>query len=204
MVGRRHAGRVAVVALVAGLALSGCGAVSNPGAAARVGDETISVSYLQKQSRDILAKAGRSDLSDSESTKLQSDLLQQLVDDALIVPTAKRAGVTASQADIDQVKSQIQSQRVVIPPDMLDGFARWVVLRRALNTKLLGREPASQQDQAKADQLVGREMAKTAKQVGVEVNPRYGTWSGGAVKPGGELVTPEPTATQAPAAPQMP
>ncbi len=204
MVGRRHAGRVAAVALVAGLALSGCGAVSNPGAAAQVGGETISVTYLQKQSHDILAKAGRSDLSDSESTKLQSDLLQQLVDDSLIVPTARRAGVSASQADIDKVKSQIQAQRVVIPPDMLDGFARWVVLRRGLNTKLLGREPSSQQEQAKADQLVGQEMSKTAKQVGVKVNPRYGTWSGGAVKPGGQLVTPEPTATQAPAVPQMP
>ncbi|MFD2079199.1 SurA N-terminal domain-containing protein [Actinopolymorpha cephalotaxi] len=204
MVGRRHAGRVAAVALVAGLALSGCGAVSNPGAAAQVGDETISVSYLQKQSRDILAKAGRSDLGDSEATKLQSDLLQQLVDDALIVPTAARAGVSASQADIDEVKSQIKAQRVVIPPDMLDGFARWVVLRRGLNTKLLGGEPSSQQEQAKADQLVAREMSKTAEQVGVKVNPRYGTWSGGAVKPGGQLVTPEPTAPEAPAQPQMP
>ena len=205
MVGRRHAARIAAVALVAGLGLTGCGSVSNPGSAAKVGDETISVSYLQKQSKDILAKAGRTDLGDAESTQLQGELLQQLIDDQVIVEAGRREGVTATQADVDKVRAEMTAQQVVLPPDMVDGFARYVAIRRTLSTKLLGRTPASQQDQAMADQLVGQRMSAAAKEIGVQVNPRYGTWSGTTLRPDGQLVksTPSsaPAAVPAPKAP---
>ncbi|WP_020576124.1 SurA N-terminal domain-containing protein [Actinopolymorpha alba] len=196
MVGQRHTRRLAGVALVAALGLSGCGAAAaaKPGAAAQVGGEAISVSYVQKQLDELLAQAGRTNLGQTELADTQRALLQQLIEDSLIVATGERLGVTANQSAVDKVKDEIKAQQVMIPADMLDGFARWVALRRDLATKLLGVAPTTQDEQVKADELIAQELAKTAKAVGVTVNPRYGEWSGAQLRPGGQLVTTEPTA----------
>ena len=184
------------------------------GAAAQVGDETISVSYLQEQLEEILNQAAPggqgqpgagapADLSAAELTENQRGLLQQLIYDAVIVATGDRLGVRASQAAVDKVKGEIKAQQVFIPSDMIDDFARWVALRRELGTRLLGKAPASQQDQAKADELLGQEMTKTSREIGVTVNPRYGTWNGSQLVAGGQLVTPAPQSS-APELPQAP
>ena len=102
----------------------------------------------------------------------------------------------ASQSDIDKVKAEIRSQRVFIPADMLGEFAHWVALRRKLNADLLGKTPQGQAEQAEADRMLGEEMTKTAKQIGVKVNPRYGRWDGSQLVPGGQLVTPKPATPQ--------
>jgi hypothetical protein len=35
-------------------------------------------------------------------------------------------------------------------------------------------------------------MRRTSREVGVKVNPRYGTWDGAQLLPGGQLVEPSP------------
>jgi hypothetical protein len=197
---QRRTPRLAAVAAVvaAGLTLTGCGSLSNPSAAAQVGDETISVSFLQKQLDEILAQTARANQvpggqvnpSVAELAENQRGLLQQLIYDSLVTETADRLGVTASQSAVARVTKEIREQQVFIPDDMREDFARWVALRRALNTRLLGKEPASQADQAKADELLGREMRRTSREIGVKVNPRYGTWDGAQLVPGGQLVEP--------------
>jgi SurA N-terminal domain len=199
---QRRTPRLVVLAavVVAGLTLTGCGSLSNPGSAAQVGGETITVSFLQRQLDEILAHTARANQvpgeqvnpTTAELAENQRGLLQQLIYDSLIAETADRLGVRASQADIDKVKDEIRTQKVFIPDDMRDDFARWVALRRELNTSLLGKTPASQADQAKADKLLGEEMRRTSREVGVKVNPRYGTWDGAQLLPGGQLVEPSP------------
>jgi SurA N-terminal domain len=202
--------RQLVPALVAtlGLALTGCGAVSNPGAAAQVGDDTISVSFLQEQLDQLLesSRAGQADQPAPSVPQLaenQRALLQQLIYDDVIVATGERLDVSVSQSDIDRVKAEIRSQRVFIPAGMLEEFAHWVALRRELSAHLLGRAPQGQAEQAEADRLLGDEMTETAKQVGVKVNPRYGRWDGSQLVPGGQLVTPKPASPE-PQLPQAP
>ena len=207
MVGTQRTRRLAVlaVALLAGGGLSGCTSVAHPGAAAEVGTETISVSYVQKQLQEILdessksrqgqtSQASQAKPSVAELAENQRGLLQQLIYNNIIVATGDRLGVTVSQTDVNKVKGEIKAQQVFIPADMLDDFARWVALRRELDTNLLGKTPSSQAQQTKADQMLGKEMAKTARRVGVTVNPRYGVWNGSQLVPGGELVTPAPAA----------
>jgi SurA N-terminal domain len=202
--------RQLVTALLAtlGLALTGCGSVDNPGAAAQVGDDTISVTFLQKQLDELLessqgGQAGQPPPSVPQLAENQRALLQQLIYDDVIVATGERLDVSVSQTDIDKVKSEIRSQRVFIPADMLEEFAHWVALRRELNAHLLGSTPEGQAEQAEADQLLAQEMTKTAKQIGVSVNPRYGRWDGSQLLPGGQLVTPKPETPQ-PQLPQAP
>ncbi len=216
MAGRRHLGRLAVTTLAAGLAagvgLTGCGSPANPGAAAQVGDDTISVSYLQKQLDEAIEQASSTGQGQqprpgaAELGESQRAVLQQLIYDAVIVATGDRLGVTASQASIDKVKGEMRAQQAMVPSDMVEGFARWVALRRELNARLLGRTPTSQAEQAKADELLGNELAKTAREIGVTVNPRYGRWNGSQLVPDGQLVTPAPTkaAPQLPQAPSVP
>ncbi|MEQ7123841.1 SurA N-terminal domain-containing protein [Actinopolymorpha sp. B11F2] len=209
MLALRRTPRLTVLAAVvaAGLTLTGCGSLSNPSAAAQVGGETISVSFLQKQLEEILDHSARaSDVpggqvnpSTAELAENQRALLQQLINDSLITETADRLGVTASRADIDKVEDEIRAQQVFIPGDMREEFARWVALRRELNANLLGKTPASQADQAKADQLLGEQMRRTSREVGVTVNPRYGRWDGAQLLPGGQLV--EPSETEQPQLP---
>lgn len=209
MLAQRRTPRLAVLAAVvaAGLTLTGCGSLSNPSAAAQVGGETISVSFLQKQLDEILdhtARAGdvpggQVNPSAAELADNQRALLQQLINNSLIMVTADRLGVRASRADIDKVNDEIREQQVFIPADMREEFARWVALRRELNADLLGKTPASQAEQAKADRLLGRELRRTSREVGVKVNPRYGTWDGAQLLPDGQLV--EPTSVQQPQLP---
>lgn len=204
MVGSQRTRRLAVlaVALLAGPGLSGCTSVAHPGAAAQVGSESISVTYVQKQLQEIVdesskarqSQTGQSKPSVAELSENQRGLLQQLIFNNIIVATGDRLGVTVSQTTVNKVKGEIKAQQVFIPVDMLDDFARWVALRRELDAQLLGKTPSSQAEQTKADQMLGKELAKTARQVGVTVNPRYGVWNGTQLVPGGELVTPPPAA----------
>lgn len=192
MVGQRHTRRLAALVLVAGLGLTGCGSLSNPGTAAQVGDETISVSFLQEQVEEALQLTGRDPNNTADLAEGNYNLLTQMIHDELIVATGERFGVHVTQADIDRVKREIRAQQATaVPKGMVDEYARFLALRRELNVKLLGRQPSSPADQVEADRRLIDELAKTAREVGVKVNPRYGVWEGIQLKPGGgQLVGP--------------
>jgi SurA N-terminal domain len=191
---------LAAIGLAAALGLSGCGALGAAGTAAEVGDQTISVGYLQKQVESIVEMAGRKDATAAEVSNTQRAVLINLVEQRLILDAAATAEVEATPAEISKVVAEIKRQGAQVPPDMLDGFAEWNLLNQKLATKLLGHapDPASQEDQTKAQQLVSAEIGK----VGVKINPRYGSWNGTTITPeGGELVKVTPEEGLAPEAP---
>jgi len=183
-----------LAALIATAALTGCAGLGNPGMAAQVGDETITVSFLQEQVGEALEhdaqSSGGADRSVSYVSLNQRSLLQQMIHDRLIVLTADRLGVSASEAEVEAVKDEFRQQGQYLPPDMVDEVARFVALRRSLNTRLLGKTPRNQQEQSEADQRLVEEMRTVARDVGVTVNPRYGRWNGIQLVPGGQLVEP--------------
>lgn len=201
---RKPRAALAALGLAAALGLSGCGALGAAGTAAEVGDQTISVGYLQKQVESIIEMSGRKDASDTEVGNTQRAVLINLVEQRLIVDAAASADVEVTPAEISKFVAEIKRQGGQIPPDMLDGYAEWGLLNQKLATKLLGHapDPGSQEDQAKAQQLVSAELAKVAKKTGVKINPRYGSWNGSTITPeGGELVKVTPEEGLAPEAP---
>lgn len=189
--GRPRLYGLVAVAVVAALAVGGCGSV-RAGTAVRVGDASLSVSDFQSQVQDLVAKAGRRDVGAAELRQAQASLLRQYVDNQLIRVVARQQGVSVTGAEVSQVRDQIRSQHVAIPDAMLGDFARWVALERRLAAKVLGRPPRSRKDQARADRAIGDMLIKAARRVGVSVNPRYGSWSAGNVVADGALVTPAP------------
>lgn len=182
---------VLVATLAMAVALSGCGSV-HAGTAVQVGDSSLSVSAFQSQVQDLVEKAGRQDVGASELRQAQRSLLRQYVDNQLIRVVARDQRVSVTGSQVSQVLAQIKSQRVAIPDAMLTDFARWVALERQLAKKVLGRTPKSQADQSRADRTIGDMLIKAGRRVGVQVNPRYGSWSAGDVVADGALVTPAP------------
>lgn len=201
---RKPRAALAALGLVAALGLAGCGELGGAGTAAEVGGEVITVQYLQEQVGEIVKMAGRTtgDITDSELSNTQRAVLVNLVEQRLIVEAAANADIEVTDAEVSRFVAQVRDQRGQVPPDMLEGYARWGLLSQKLATKLLGRQPGSQEDQAEAQELVSAELAKVAKRVGVKVNPRYGSWNGTTITPeGGELVKVTPEEGLAPEAP---
>jgi hypothetical protein len=201
---RKPRAALAAIGLVAALGVSGCGGLGAAGTAAEVGGQVITVEYLQKQVQSIIDLSGRDNITDSELSNTQRAVLINLVEQRLIVDAATAADVEVTDAEVSKFVAQIKEQGGQVPPDMLDGYARWGLINQKLATKLLGHEPdpASQEDQQKAQELVSAEIGKVAKDVGVKVNPRYGSWNGTTITPeGGELVKVTPEEGLAPEAP---
>ncbi|REF35690.1 hypothetical protein [Thermasporomyces composti] len=189
MVGQRLTRRFAALALVAGLGLTGCGSLNDPSVAARVGDETIPVSFLQEQVREGLELVGANPNDTSVVGESQRNLLRVMIDFKLAAATGERLGVRVTQADIDREKRELRQQQRQIPRGLIDEYARFLAYSDELAVKLLGRRPASVADQQEVDLRLRAEVAKTAREVGVEVNPRYGRWEGLGLAPlGGQLV----------------
>lgn len=191
---------VAAVATAIALVFSGCGSVKS-GTAVQVDDSTLTVSQFQSQVEDLVDKSGRENVEGKALRQVQHSLLRQYVDNQLIRVVAREKGISVSGAEISTVLSQIEAQHVIIPDAMLHDFARWVALDRKLVKKVLGSMPKSRAEQSKADRTVGDLLIRAGRKVGVQVNPRYGSWNAGQVVAGGALVTPKASASTSPAMP---
>lgn len=160
MISRKSSLRLAVaaLALTAGLSLAGCGNIQ-PGVAAQVGDQKISVSFLDEQIQWYHTRAG--DAGEPPSNRL---VLWQLVVVRLFEDTGKRLGVTLTPAEIAPVEAQLKAENSV-SPGMVGTIARGTLLETKLKEKVGGEE-----------QFVA-EIVKTSRELGVTLNPRYGTWN---------------------------
>lgn len=183
------------------------------GTAAQVGEHTITVATLQDEARSFAEDTGQPDLQGDQMAQAQAAVLGQLITNQLMVEAADEHGVSASPANVDKSLSQLRSQmnqaseqdvrgflqQYAVNRGMLEDFIRTAVLGDKLVAELRERDP-----KAEPQQVVGRELSRTSKRLGVEVNPRYGTWNGQQVSPtGGELVKVEQP-TNEPSVPQLP
>lgn len=164
MISRTSSLRLAVAALTlaVGLALAGCGSMQ-PGTAAQVGDEKISMSFLNDQ---LEWYQENTDQGEPPTSKL---LVWQLVVSRLYVVTADRVGVTTSPAELSQVESSIKSRNLA-SPGMLSTIAQGSVLEGKLQEQL-------------GDSLQD-EVLKTSHELGVTLNPRIGVWNDNFLRTG--------------------
>lgn len=181
---RRKSALVGVVALLAGLALSGCGP-KEIGAAAIVDGDPIRVQQLQDATTGYLAVVPRADRGDAQLRILERMILSRVIDRA-----ARREDVSVSAGEVAAERQQIlssvggrtrlvqalaeQQPPTVLAPSYLDRWTRDRLLFGKLAEKLGGgQDPTS----AEAGEAAGNALVSSAKAMKVRVNPRYGTWN---------------------------
>ncbi|WP_333768438.1 SurA N-terminal domain-containing protein [Streptomyces sp. IBSBF 2435] len=190
MVRRRTAVSIAAAALLlASPALTACGSgPAQPGAAALIGDQKITVSALQHKVNEVRAAQAASSQADQQSAaggKLSTQTLSMLVQNTVIERAAADAKVTVSDGEVQQQHAAALQQfggsekaldaallqQYDIVPAGADSFFR----TNALVGKLimsLGFQPGSDGGQT----AIVDALSKTADELGVKINPRYGAW----------------------------
>ncbi len=167
---------ILAAALAVPLLLAGC-SPQQWGTAARVGDTRIPVDRLHAMTRSVVESPLGERIPPGAHAELQTELLIGLVGQQLTALTAQRHGVTVDEAELSSAMreygSDPQGQAVLeaLPPGERESFVRGGVLREKLAQKLQGG--------ASLDQ----ELARVAGEVGVEVNPRYGRYTGQTIEP---------------------
>lgn len=182
------------VVLAAGfgvVGVSGCG-LQSAGMAAQVGDTVITVGQIEDQVRDYAEESG-ANLSGDEAARVTRALLERQIAMELYDQVAAELDVTVSESEVaDALRtarrevnrlSEEQYQQVVrqnfLTKAMLEDTVRWLVVREALVTEIVGSEEPESQEQADELQTqFTKELTAAAVRAGadVRVNPRFGSW----------------------------
>ncbi|MEU0280355.1 SurA N-terminal domain-containing protein [Streptomyces sp. NPDC088147] len=197
---RRTALSVSVALLAAAPLLTACGNEAHPGAAAVVGGQRIEVSALQAQVQDV--RDAQRGVPESEELikntgQLSQAKLNSMIFDRVLEKAADNTGVTVSRKEIQTTRQQAAAQSggeeqfaaMLLQQGALSaGQIESAIRREVLLTKLavaLGANTTTPQGQ----QAVLTELTKTSEQLGIDVNPRYGSWDNKQVRLG-EAKTP--------------
>jgi hypothetical protein len=158
------------------VAVSACGVT---GTAATVGDQTITIASIQNEIIDFSESFDEPLPVSGDLASVQQQFLNRDINHLLLIEMAEREGVEIAEADVDELYDDLLAQA----GGDLDALRAQFVytedgLRRALEDelRLQGLEPAVGD--------IEPALAETAAEVGVEVNPRFGTWDGTALVPG--------------------
>lgn len=168
--------RILAVLLATGAAAAaGCGA---GGVAATVGESTITIAELQGEIVEYSESFDEPLALTGDLADVQRDLLVRQINHLLLIELAEQEGVQITEADVDALADQLGSTEEEIDALRAQFVLTEDGLRRAI------------EDQLRAEALtpivgdIPTALAQTAEEVGVEVNPRYGSWEDGALQPG--------------------
>ncbi|WP_328970105.1 SurA N-terminal domain-containing protein [Streptomyces sp. NBC_00239] len=176
---RRTALSVSAALLAAAPLLAACSGEARPGTAAVVGGERITVSALQAQMRDVRAAQNRSPQAAqliSDTSGLEKYKLNSMIQSRVLDRTAQDAGITITTKDLEDARKEriLQSggveqfealalQKGGLAPGQIDRAIRDQLILAKLNEKF-------------GEGKIAGPAAAAAKELGVEVNPRYGAW----------------------------
>ncbi|MFF4368508.1 SurA N-terminal domain-containing protein [Streptomyces sp. NPDC001594] len=177
---RRTALSVSAALLAAAPLLAACSGGTRPGTAAVVGGERITTSALQAQVNDVRTAQNRTDQGArliGATAGLERLKLNKMIQTAVLERAADDAGLSVSPKEIEDVrKAQLQQvggekalaaaalEQAQLAPDQIDADTRFKLLRDKLFAHY------GSQDKA----LV--KLGEAAKELHIEVNPRYGRW----------------------------
>ncbi|MET9698294.1 SurA N-terminal domain-containing protein [Streptomyces sp. NPDC006529] len=179
---RRTALSVSAALLAAAPLLSACSSAEvRPGTAAVVGGERITTAALQAQVKDVRTAQSNAEQSARlieasaglERVKLgkmiQLRILEKAADDAGLSVSTKdvedaRKAQTAQAKGADQLEQLALQARVPLAPDQIDGELRFQLLLGRLSDRF-------------GEDKILVPLAKAAKELHIQVNPRYGAWN---------------------------
>jgi hypothetical protein len=190
---KRRTRAVSVALLSASLAastllVSACGSTS-AGTAATVGPDVISETELTEWVESVLIATGKA--PSAINAQVTSNSLNLLIYLDLLDGLAAAVGVTASQGEIDAAEQSLiqggateaeveaSAAQAGIAPAAIPAFIRANVLTPKIQEVLAPGATAEQQQAIFQQALV-----TAANELGVTVNPRYGSWSPDSIQLG--------------------
>lgn len=199
MIARSKTGRrtkLAALAATAVVGLTGCGAL-HPGVAAVVGSSTITHGAVDGLAEalctaNVKGAEARGDTRDFATRGTREGALQVLLEARLSQLFGKQRGVNPNRQMVSQALAQNEDLIAALPESERDDYRD--ALKQYAEGQLMliqiGRSSLESQgrtgvtdDQALAEGQ--RLRGKFVKNLDVEIDPRYGTFAGGTLKPGG-------------------
>ena len=177
---KRRAGAIVAAFLVVGL-VSACD-TQKAGSAAIAGDERLTQSEVADQVDEVSALYD----TNTDAQRLTNDQLTQAaiawwLNDRVMSAYASQNNIDVTDAQVDQIlgaddqRTQL-SLRTGVAPSQLDSAARAVVAYQSAAQALISGGMSQQQAVAE----LNSQLALTADDLGVKVNPRYGSgWNPG-------------------------
>ncbi|MGH9249543.1 MAG: SurA N-terminal domain-containing protein [Acidimicrobiales bacterium] len=174
---------VAAVVCVATAAIVTACDTDEIGAAAVVGGDRITIGELQDQVRAVTESAPDGGEPTGDQAEMQRTLLERTIHHELLASVGSDEGVEVTEAEIDTfIDEQIlsQTQDGDIGPLLAQNALTEATLREFVRDQLVAT--------ALIDTFGGQEqlieaLTAEANELGVEVSPRFGTWSGIALEP---------------------
>lgn len=171
---------LAATLAAAGLILAACS--SEAGAAAVIGNERITEVQLAEQVNAVLEAQNKP--ANTVDDALVAGTLDRMIKTRLVSILAEEAGLDVPQGRIDvqlqaydqQVGGRAQVEKIFLESGVAPSQVEDVV-RLNLQAELLGQALAPGQPAQEQGGRVVEAVALFANRVGVQVSPRYGTWS---------------------------
>ncbi|MEU1176619.1 SurA N-terminal domain-containing protein [Streptomyces sp. NPDC005820] len=184
---RRRTAFLLSAAIMAAPLLTACGNDAHPGAAAVVGGHRITVAQLETRVNEV-REAQRAAVPDeaqyaqvvAQTSTLTRDTLHGMVLDEVLNRAAEDAGITVSRREVQQLRAGLEQQaggaqgletgwlqQYGVAPERLDDNLRLQLEAQKLATQL---------GTTTSDPAFWSALSVTSKKLGVDLNPRYGSW----------------------------
>ncbi|MEV0038515.1 SurA N-terminal domain-containing protein [Streptomyces sp. NPDC056909] len=184
---RRTALSVSVALLAAAPLLTACGNEAHPGAAAVVGGHRIEVSTIQAQVRDVRdAQESAPDGAQlvKNTGQLSQAKLNSLIFDRILQQAADDAGVKINRKEIQTTRQQAAAQSggekqfaaMLLQQGALSAGQIDAAIRREVLLNKLAQALGANTMTPEGQQVVLADLTKTSEKLGIDVNPRYGSW----------------------------
>jgi hypothetical protein len=185
------------------VSVTGCDSM-HPGAAAVVGDTTIQESELDHfvdalcVSNSVAASQGGAPTDQAATRDLRRTILNVLIQSELATQAAEKNGVSVTDGDVQRRLASGTGLPEQLPPAVEEKLTGLItdLVRASLLTAAIGKQQLSSNS---ATNISGKQAAQAgstylthyAEEVGVDVDPRYGTYSALGVTAGsGSLSVP--------------
>ena len=205
---RRRVFAVAASALCFAV-LAGCGTIK-AGSAAIVGDEQLSQVDVTDVAEEVDAELAAAGLELAiPANEVPLYIVASWVDATLVEELASDEGVTVTPGELDAFladfdeaqRAQLVADRA-LPPSQLDRAVRAFLMQQKLAAQLAPGAGPEEQTAALRDA-----MSETAEELGVSVNPRFGSWDPaipGVVPPSDDRLSSVDAPVEQPSAPLVP
>ena len=159
------------------LLLGGCAAGTHPGAAAVVGDTEISVSEVDKTSTAVANALGE--------PLTATVILGQLVNSALVEQIAAQRSITVTDAEVAPAMKAVVGDQATYDKFAKDpvahDFLRQVATAAVGTIKLGGGTGITDPNVQQAQQAGQAAVKDASKNITVDISPRFGKWTDGAI-----------------------